>query len=514
MTQNINKYSLERANAYIKANKDNVVQDFRPGYHVTGEIGWINDPNGFSYFNDEYHLFYQYYPYKAQWGPMHWGHLKSKDLIQWTDLPVALAPDQDYDRDGCFSGSAIQVDDQHVLMYTGHVNPNPEDPSQIRQTQCIAIGDGQTYEKIVDNPVITAKDLAEDTSIQDFRDPKIFEQDGLYYTVIGSRTTDSKGQILLYSSGDLKEWTYKGILLRGTEDFGTVWECPDLFEIDGQSVLLMSPQFLKRDGDRYHNIHSSVYKVGKVDLTETSFEVEHVDEIDYGFDFYAPQTLIDSKGRRIMIAWMQMWDRTIPTAELGHQWAGMMTLPRVLSLKDNVLYQEPVKEIENYRGRQTSLQGSLEQSYTHAELKGNQLELNVTLKPKGATRFGLKLRKGEGTSAGSGTSVGESVGEETLLYYDVEEEKLYFDRSKSGHDTGVSPTEEGVDGVRSVPVKLDNGELNLRMFLDRSSVEVFINGGIRTMSSTVYPSPHSNGIELFADGEVEFELDQWEIEVK
>lgn len=165
---------LKKAQAYVGLKKDEISNlKERNHFHLMPEVGWMNDPNGFSVYQGEYHLFYQYFPYDVKWGPMHWGHAKSKDLIKWNYLPVAMAPDQVYETGGCFSGSAIEVEGKHVLMYTGHTNPNPEDEALVRQVQCLAIGDGKEYRKYGQNPVIKTEEMPPQSSLTDFRDPKL-----------------------------------------------------------------------------------------------------------------------------------------------------------------------------------------------------------------------------------------------------------------------------------------------------------------------------------------------------
>ena len=189
------KYTVEDANLFIEKNKHLVNTQYKPEEHFTAEIGWINDPNGFVYFRGEYHLFYQFYPYDSAWGPMHWGHAKSKDLIHWEHLPVALAPDQDYDRSGCFSGSAIVKDDRLWIMYTGHI----DEEGSIRQLQNIAYSDdGIHFTKISENPVLTGADLPEELIVSEFRDPKLFEKDGRYYSVVASKHKDNVGCVGLF----------------------------------------------------------------------------------------------------------------------------------------------------------------------------------------------------------------------------------------------------------------------------------------------------------------------------
>ena len=140
---------LRDARRYEEARERQIKDEPRPAFHLSTRVGWLNDPNGFSYYNGEYHLFYQYHPYNSHWGPMHWGHAVSSDLLHWRYLPAALAPDTDYDRDGCFSGSAVSLDDgRQMLMYTGVVKETqPDGSAREVQRQCIAIGDGIEYEK-------------------------------------------------------------------------------------------------------------------------------------------------------------------------------------------------------------------------------------------------------------------------------------------------------------------------------------------------------------------------------
>ena len=215
---------LEKANEYIRRN--HIDEKEKPLFHVTPETGWMNDPNGFSVYQGKVHLFYQFYPYKTEWGPMHWGHQVTKDLVKWEAYPVAMAPDQDYDHIGCFSGSAVEADGKHVLLYTG---VSQKDGKEI-QNQCIAIGDGKTYEKWQDNPVIKGDIMPEKFGRKDFRDPKIWKKDGRYYCVVGNRYEENCGQIVLFSSADYKNWRYENVLLRNDGKNGDMLECPDYLE--------------------------------------------------------------------------------------------------------------------------------------------------------------------------------------------------------------------------------------------------------------------------------------------
>lgn len=480
-------YELEAINRYISMNAWKIDENLKMNYHVTGQIGWINDPNGFVHFDGRHHLFYQHNPKDVVWGPMHWGHVVSDDFVKWEYLPIALAPDQHYDREGAFSGSALDIDGTLYLFYTGNI-PN-------RQVQAIATSkDGITFDKYDGNPVIDESTLPAHASAIDFRDPKVWEKDGTYYMVVGSRQVENNyGQILMFRSEDLRNWNYHGTLYQGSsqtfDKLGYMWECPDVFKLGDRYVLIMSPQQVPG----HRNYNSTVYVVGDLNY-ETgvleNIEYHTIDEIDYGFDFYAPQTMLDDQGRRILVSWMQSWNREPVTAHLG--FSGFMTLPRVLELEDGKLVQRPVPEIENYRQNKVTSQFTITDRTRRIDgIEGDSKELLVTLIP-GEERSGVRLFKGQD--------------EETLVYY--EDGHVVFDRTNG---TNGRINSEPVNNITKVPVPLVDGAVELRIFLDKYSVEVFINNGERVMSSTVFPSEDAIGIEFFTEGTASFIVESYDI---
>ena len=491
----IKENKLDLVNKYIKENISKVNQTYRQNYHIMPQIGWMNDPNGFSYYNGEYHLFYQYHPYSSAWGPMYWAHVKSKDLVVWEELPVAIAPDEDYDISGCFSGSAIEKDNKLYLMYTGHQDTTGKG-EDVRQVQCIAISeDGINFKKHEANPVIKTSELPRNAKAQDFRDPKVYKKGDKYYSVIGSRNIDDSGQITLYSSNDLIEWKLEGNIAQSNNELGKMWECPDMFELNNKDILIMSPQYLDPQGNKYWNVHSATYMIGQLDYNNCSYSIEKTDEIDFGLDFYAPQTLIDDKGRRIMIAWMQMWDRKFPTHENNHNWSGCMTLPRELKLVGDKLYQSPIEELKKYRKDEVSYNNvDIKQNKKLENIQGQCIELDLEIDMKDSNIFELLLNKGKN--------------EEVSLLYNKESEEFIFDRSKNGQDLGGDRTS------RNVNIERNDNKLKLNIFIDRISVEIFINDGIRTMSSTVYPNKESNNIEFYCDLNATMNIKKWDMEVK
>lgn len=282
-------YTCQKADEYIEKNR--VDRADKPEFHLTTPVGWLNDPNGFSIYGGKAHLFYQFHPYSTEWGPMHWGHSTSDDFIRWEELPTALAPDSDYDAFGCFSGTAIENDGKHVLFYTGVVEEKLADGTKnVIQNQCMAVGDGISYEKISSNPVVDGKIMPEECSRADFRDPKVWKDaGGRYYMLAGNRTYDGIPQVVLFSSDDMYNWKFESVFAKDeTGRFGAVWECPDYFEMDGHKVLIVSPQDMSADGE-FHNGNNVVFFTGDVDEEKHIFKYEKAVSVDSGFDFYAPQ---------------------------------------------------------------------------------------------------------------------------------------------------------------------------------------------------------------------------------
>ena len=274
----------------------------RPHFHITGGEGWINDPNGLVYYRGKYHAFYQYYPEATHWGPMHWGHAVSGDLTHWETLAPALYPDEN--DDGCFSGSALVWQDKLWLLYTSFTENGGGE--NIRQRQALAVSeDGVHFEKL--GVVIGENDLPEGNSPCDFRDPKMWKKDDAFYCVVAAKKIGGKGRILLYTSEDLKKWRFVGDLF-GKDSKGEMIECPDYIEDKG--LLLCCEQFQPAEGKTHLNIHTARYYTGTLDYATGRFTAKNEGIADYGFDFYAPQTF---SGANAMIAWLNMWDRSIPS---------------------------------------------------------------------------------------------------------------------------------------------------------------------------------------------------------
>ncbi len=489
--------TLREARKYEEEAEKLIKKEERPDFHLSVRTGWLNDPNGFSYFKGEYHLFYQYYPYDTKWGPMHWGHAVSKDLLHWEYLPAALAPDEAYDKDGCFSGSALELPGgRHLLMYTGVLKEHQTDGKwRDVQTQCLAVGDGVDYIKYEKNPVIDENSLPEGGSRVDFRDPKMWrEKDGTYRCVAGNRPADGSGQILLYTSQDGFDWKFKSVLVSNNNRFGRMWECPDFFELDGAWVLLTSPQDMLPKGFEYHNGNGTLCLIGDLDEASGTFTEKSNQSVDYGIDFYAPQTLRAPDGRRIMIGWMQNWDTCEPRIH-SRYWFGQMSLPRELSIRDGRLYQNPVRELENMRcNKVTHRDVSVLGTISLEGVKGRRIDMELELWPGDEEKIYQKFA----------VRFAQNDKYQTSLSFRPRESILKVDRKFSG-------SRRAIIHQRRCLVNSANGRLKLRIILDRFSVEVFVNDGEHVLTATIYTEQEAEGVSFFADGNVKMDIVKYDL---
>lgn len=487
---------LEKAREYEAKKEKQIPEHLRPLFHLTPRCGWMNDPNGFSFFDGKYHMFYQYYPYDTCWGPMHWGHAVSSDLLTWENLPCAMAPDTEYDGGGCFSGGAIQTDDgRHMLIYTGVKKIQDENGENKEiQTQCVAIGDGSDYEKYSLNPVIDDGNLPDGAGKYDFRDPKIWKEDERYYIVVGNKTLDMDGQILMYSSEDGINWKYEKNVIKNNRRFGIMWECPDYFNLDEKQVLLTSPQDMLPEGLEFHNGNGTLCVIGHVD-DEGVFIEENAQTIDYGIDFYATQTLETADGRRIMIGWLQNWD-TVGIRRDDFPWFGQLSFPRELSIKNGKLIQKPIREIENYYGKVVSREKVyISESCSLSGISGRTFDMTVNIRPMENREL---FHKFEIRFADNGKFF-------STIEFDPEDSILKIDRKHSG-------SRRAIVHQRRCKVTDNGGSIKLRLIMDRYSCELFINDGEKVMSMGIFTDVHAEGISFNAIGEAMMDVTMHELE--
>lgn len=464
---------LQKANNYIQQNKHKVQS--QPLYHFSPEIGWMNDPNGFVYYKGKYHLFYQYNPYDIVWSDMHWGHAITENFIDWEHLPVALANDKAYDANGCFSGSAIEKDGKLYLIYTGHIDPNigfDRDEPEIAERQCVAISeDGVTFEKYKLNPVIGEKQLPEGYLICDFRDPKVIEVAGVYYCLLSVRNTNRRGEIIMFKSTDLLEWSFHSSIYQSKFEENTLLECPDLFRIEGKDVLLFSempcdPEFAGEIQNK------TAYVIGEMDFEKGIFIPERKGLLDYGETFYAPQSTEGKDGEQLLIGWMHRWHETAPPKEYGYN--GMMSLPRKLNIKDSQLIQQPFIDTETYFSSKVIKEQVQLGDGEELTIEGKSTGYLRVRVPKTSGRFEIKLNKRDKKS--------------TKFEVEVENNALSIS-SDYGNQRGIKVEELSVN---------DQEEIMLEFYLDLHSIELFINSGEKVISFTAYDPDKGTDIVIGA----------------
>jgi beta-fructofuranosidase len=456
----------------------------RPRYHFLPPAAWMNDPNGLIYWKGNYHLFYQYVPNDPPWERKHWGHAASFDLVHWIDLPIALTPTPGGpDQDGCFSGCAVNHNGVPTLIYTGVRGE--------RQLPCVATSpdDLATWQKYPGNPVIVAP--PQELDLLAFRDHTLWKEGNIWYQLIGAGIKGVGGTVLLYQSANLLEWEYMHPFYIGDRSStvpvwtGSMWECPDFFSLGNTCVLVVSifDESRFREEAYKESLHYVVAFVG--DYTNHTFTPITRSIIDYGGYYYAPQTLLDPRGRRLQFGWL--WEGRSDKAQWTAGWSGVMSLPRVLSLStDNLLRFEPAPELKQLKGKHWQLKdfSVLSTSFTQLkEMQGDCLEIQVEFMLDEATEVGISVR-----CAPDGA-------EQTSIRYDRLHGLLIIDRQRS------SLSDEVEQDVRSGPLALDADEpLFLHIFLDCSVIEVFANYRL-CMSSRIYPSrADSLGVGFFAHG--------------
>ncbi|MFC4023008.1 glycoside hydrolase family 32 protein [Oceanobacillus longus] len=466
----------------IKEIQNMVADDpYRLHYHLMPQIGLLNDPNGFAYFNGCYHIFYQWNPFETKHGIKYWGHYISEDLVHWKEAPIALAPDQWYDMNGCYSGSAVVHQGKLYLFYTGNVMDDEENRESY---QCMAVSeDGIDFHK--KGPIIHVPE----GYTAHFRDPKVFYKENQWYMVVGAQTTEEKGEVVLYTSPDLENWTFHGALAgsghNGLGDFGYMWECPDLFKLDNQDILIICPQGLVPRGYELNNIFHAGYLAGKVDYDNVSFQHGPFTELDRGFDFYAPQTMIDSKGRRLLVGWMgnaEEGESIHPTTR--YEWIHTLTLPRQLEWEEGKLMQYPVEELQGLRENKIEyadvpLNGD---KISLPNIQGNVLELEITIK------------------SGDWKSFTTTIGENKEISYDKSTQTFSFQRLNLADNHTFEKRYCVLDELRSI-----------RLYKDTSSIEIFINGGEEVFSARVFDYTDDQEIHFYADRNLTMNVKKWDL---
>lgn len=429
-------------------------------FHLMPKTGWMNDPNGLCQFKGTYHIFFQYSPFDVTPGINYWGHYTTKNFVDYEYHEPALCCDQSFDCHGVYSGSALIDDGKMYIYYTGNVkqagNHDYTTSGREHNTILVTSDDGIHFsekQELMTNRDLKTSDYPHNLTCH-VRDPKVFKLDGKYYMVLGARTTDDAGEVLVYTSEDRVKWTLLNTL---KTKLGYMWECPDLFSLGGKSFLSVSPQGVEAEGYKFNNVHQSGYMQIEGDF-RSEYKLGEFVEYDMGFDFYAPQTFTDEQGRRILIAWIGLPDGEKfyqnPTTEYG--WIHCLSMPRLLSEKNGRIVQKPLPEYEKLRRSE------------------NKTELD------------------NGVTVLSDYNVFEAdvaITETQNAEIDIRNVcKLKY----NGKVLTLSMNEKGYGRKeRSVELSKLTG---LHIFCDRSVVEIFVNDGEEVFTSRFYPEENDKGI--------------------
>lgn len=431
-----------------------VEQDpYRLSYHLMAPTGWLNDPNGLCQFKDVHHIYFQYTPFSATWGLKIWGHYTTKDFIHYNEELPFIFPDNQYDKDGVYSGSAFIKDDEIHYFYTGNVKHIDKEYNYIsdgreQNTMHIVSKDGYHFDN---KKIVFTNDNYPSDCSKHVRDPKIYEKNGNYYMVLGARTLADKGCVLMYKSTDLVDWEYH-MRIDSNMNYGYMWECPDLFDCEGETFLLVCPQGMAQDGYKYQNIYQCGYFKLDLDVENKRCTCGPFIELDYGFDIYASQTYQDESGRRILLSWMGIPDSDYDndcTVEKG--WQHALTLPKQLTVEDGKLYQKTLGELKQLRCN--SIKTELQ---------------NETIEITNASEIFIE---------GCTDEIAILLNNEIELKYHNQLFTLNLEKVGRGRKQRY---------VEIPKIK------NMHLFMDHSSLEIFINDGEFVLTSRFYGKEKSN----------------------
>lgn len=427
--------------------------DFYPTYHLAPETGLFNDPNGLLFDGKNYHIFAQWFPYGALHGMKHWQHFMTEDFQTFSKGEL-LIPDELFESHGCYSGGAILWQGKIVAFYTGNTR-RPADNARVPH-QNIAIFD--TSGKLLEKRCII--DQAPAGYTEHVRDPKPYiTAEGKICFVLGAQRENLTGTALIYEMNDLND-TPRLISELAVNDFDNsnvfMWECPDLFRLGGKALFVWSPQGKLRESHQFQNNYHATYAVGQ--LNGNSFNADHIEELDYGFDFYAPQTVENSD--RIMFGWVGLPDLTYPTDK--YQWHSMLTMPRKLSLQNGKVVQQPIANLDELQAVEIS------ENFAIDSLDTAHLQISVENQPLVLDFFG------------------NEQGQKLTMRF--ENGVFSLDRSQSEQTELM----EKFGTVRHCQIEKLN---TLDIFFDRSVVEIFLNGGEKVLTSRFFIANRENSVK-------------------
>ncbi len=476
--------SRNLTNNFIEQKLGSINNTYRLKFHMSPRVGWMNDPNGLVYFNGEYHLYYQAYPYRTKPGQMMWGHFVSEDLIKFEDKGIALALDTL--GENAYSGGALVENNLLHIYYTLHTEKHPhlirydgdvfepdevltEEENEKRKTaphpiEGKDIKEEDIYHYIsIDGEVLEKGELVFDNetlppnlSRTDFRDPCPVKIKDMYYIFVGGKDiTTNKGVIIVLKSDRLNHYEY-AFTIGPFYELGDMAECPSYFRVDNKDVIVVSGCNTCRKDNDFRNINCSLFVVGDLNFEKGYMKVDFIKEIDKGDSFYAPQ-FIREADRPIIVGWMEMWGKNYPTSKWHHGYVGAFSIPRELYIKDNDIYQRPVKELTNH----------LEEAQTNWDKSLKQASICLLMKKNSSITF---------------------AGDNGEIVIGNDDNGVFLDTSKSNNM---------FECIRRTNNRYQ--EAKLQILLDTSSVEVFVNDGKEVITSRFYIDGE---IKLTTHGEI------------
>lgn len=442
--------------------KENVARSpWRAHYHIEPKTGLLNDPNGFSYFNGKYTLFYQSWPFGAAHGLKQWVHLESSDLVHFNETGIKLLPDHENDSQGAYSGSAYEIEDRLFLLYTGNVR----DANWVRDPR--QIGAWMTKDGTITKCDKVLISQPQDVT-EHFRDPQIFTYENQFYAIVGAQSLDKKGFIKLYKAinNDVENWEFVGDLDFDNSGSEYMIECPNLVFVDGKPVLIYSPQGLSKGELDYRNIYPNTYKIFETFDPENAKLVgpSPLMNLDYGFEAYATQAFNAPDGNVYAISWIGLPDIYYPTDQYDYQ--GAMSLVKELHIKDGQLTQTPVSAIQELARPAEKLEDR--------ESTSNSYQLAIKIAANDVAELLLFADK---------------EGKGLRINLDRQKQELTIDRSQVGAQYA---TEFGTKRSCQIP----DGDVTLNIYSDQSILEIFVNGGQAVLTSRVFPTKEQSGIKL------------------
>lgn len=480
-----NESNIRKLDELPRAEVDEMIRHsasspWRQKYHVQPLFGDLGHPTVFVHFNHNYHVFYQWFPLGASKEVPYWYHVTSHDLSLFENKGIFIKPDSLYDDLGAFSGDALAFEGELMVFYHGRRKKGPD------TIDALLTGVMNAREKFDKDNTIVDMDF-NGIELTKVKDPTLYQHKNELYIISGAMNELEYGRLAVFRA-EADGFQYIGELTTGFNEFGYQWEFPSIIEIDGKTLVSFCPKGIDKYQNHYHNMFQAGYMIGDIDFERLEMIHGPFYEFDNGFDFYAPRITKSPKGKTMLIGWMGMKNSEYPTDVDG--WRHSLTIPRELSIVKNKLRQRPAQSLELMRGEPIEAEGYITQfPHKMRDFEGDHYEMIIDIHENTSSILYIKLRL--------------SHREETVLKYDRDSNVFTLERGLSGR------LPKDVDGT-SRQVVLEEPLKQVRIYMDISSIEVFINDGEAVMSARIFPASDATGVELSTEtGECQTKITQY-----